>query len=427
VERDASMRDTLALVLAGGEGKRLYPLTSERSKPAVYFGGRYRLVDFVLSNLVNSDVRRVKILTQYRATSLVQHVIRAWRMAGVLDNFVDPVPAAMNIGPTWFRGTADAIYQNLDLMRWTRPRDVLVFGSDHVYKMDVSQMVLHHREREADLCVATLPVPRAEARAFGCVDVDAEGNVVGFLEKPADPPGLPGDPDRTLVSMGNYVFRTESLLGELRRDAAREDSTHDFGRDILGTAHERMKVVAYDFTSHLCPGEDEHSRGYWRDVGTLDAYFEANMDLISVHPRLNLYNERWPIRGLPPATGPCKFVFDDEEHGRVGHALDSLVGAGTIVSGGRLEKTLCFNNVRVNSFSSVRECVLFPHSEIGRGARLTRCIVDKGVRIPPGLVVGEDHEEDRQRFTVSPGGVVAISRRDLDQLDEFDIPLLGGD
>lgn len=416
------MRETLALVLAGGEGRRLHPLTRERSKPAVYFGGRYRLIDLVLSNLINSDVRRIKVLTQYRATSLLQHLSRAWGMSsGLLDQYIDPVPAAMNLGPDWYKGTADAIYQNLDLLRYTRPHEVLVFGSDHVYKMDVAHMVHHHREMGADLTVATLPVPREEASAFGCVDVDENGRVIGFIEKPEDPPSLPHDPSKTLVSMGNYVFRTQALLDELRLDAGREGSSHDFGKDILATAHERLNVFAYDYTSHLCLGEDESSRGYWRDVGTLDSYFEASMDLVSVTPRFNLYNSLWPVRGLPRSSGPAKFVFSGEEEGRMGAALDSIVGAGTIVSGGRLLRTVCFSDVRVNSFSQVEQCVLFPHVDVGRGAHLKRCIVDKGVRIPEGLVVGEDPEEDRKRFTVSPTGVVAISRQDLDQHDEFDV------
>jgi glucose-1-phosphate adenylyltransferase len=416
------MRDTLALVLAGGEGRRLHPLTRERSKPAVYFGGRYRLIDFVLSNLINSEVRRIKVLTQYRATSLVQHLSRSWSMSsGLLDQYIDPVPAAMNLGPSWFQGTADAIYQNLDLLRWTRPREVLVFGSDHVYKMDIGRMTHFHREHDADLTVATIPVPRDQASAFGCVHVDEAGRVIAFLEKPADPPGIPGDPDRSLVSMGNYVFRTEALLDELRRDASMDTSTHDFGRDILSAAHERLRVYAYDFASQICPGESENSRGYWRDVGTLDSYFEASMDLVSVNPRFNLYNTLWPIRGVPPGTGPCKFVFGDEKAGRLGTAIDSIVGAGTIVSGGRVVRTVCFNDVRVNSYSSVHECVLFPHASVGRNAKLQRCILDKGVRIPEGMVIGYDPEEDRERFTVSPSGVVAVSRQDLGQTDEFDV------
>ncbi|HKC52260.1 MAG TPA: glucose-1-phosphate adenylyltransferase [Myxococcota bacterium] len=415
------MRDSLALVLAGGEGRRLAPLTQERSKPAMYFGGRYRLVDFVLSNLVNSGYQQIRVLTQYRATSLIRHLSRAWSLGGVLDTSIDPVPAGQNIGPFWFRGTADAIWQNLDLLREMRPRDVAVFGSDHVYKMDVSLMLDAHRERDADLTVATLPVPRSEARNFGCVKVDQNGWVVDFLEKPADPPPMPGNPDATLVSMGNYVFRTSVLLQELRRDADQASTTHDFGRDVLTSAHKRMRMLAYDFASQLCPGEAEGSRGYWRDVGTLDSFFEANLDLVSVEPRLNLYNDSWPIRGTQPPSGPCKFVFGDEAEGRVGKAIDSIVGSGSIISGGTLERTVCFYRVRVNSFSHVDECVLFPLVDVGRGAKLRRCIVDKGVRIPAGETIGYDLEADRERFTVSEGGVVVVSRADFGQRDEFDV------
>ena len=415
------MRDSLALVLAGGEGRRLAPLTQERSKPAMYFGGRYRLVDFVLSNLVNSGYQQIRVLTQYRATSLIRHLSRAWSLGGVLDTSIDPVPAGQNIGPFWFRGTADAIWQNLDLLREMRPRDVAVFGSDHVYKMDVSLMLDAHRERDADLTVATLPVPRSEARNFGCVKVDQNGWVVDFLEKPANPPPMPGNPDATLVSMGNYVFRTSVLLQELRRDADQASTTHDFGRDVLTSAHKRMRMLAYDFASQLCPGEAEGSRGYWRDVGTIDAFFEANLDLVSVEPRLNLYNDSWPIRGTQPPSGPCKFVFGDEAEGRVGKAIDSIVGSGSIISGGTLERTVCFYRVRVNSFSHVDECVLFPLVDVGRGAKLRRCIVDKGVRIPAGETIGYDLEADRERFTVSEGGVVVVSRADFGQRDEFDV------
>ncbi|HEX5065832.1 MAG TPA: glucose-1-phosphate adenylyltransferase [Myxococcota bacterium] len=418
------MRDTLTLVLAGGEGRRLDPLTRERSKPAMHFGGRYRLVDFVLSNLVNSGFRRIRVLTQYKATSLVQHVARWWSLSpNVVDEYVDTVPASMNLGPTWFRGTADAIWQNLDLLRDVQPRDVLVFGADHIYTMDVGQMLAHHRETRADVTVSTVPVPRKEASAFGCVAVDGEGWVTGFLEKPAQPPGIPGDPERTLVSMGNYVFRTPSLLAELRRNASLDPSqtTHDFGRDILSTAHQRLRVAAYDFASRLCPGDDERARGYWRDVGSLDGYFEASMDLVSVAPRLNLYNELWPIRGAQPGVGPCKFVFADDDDGRMGLALDSIVGAGTIVSGGQLERSVCSHQVRVHSYAEVEECVLFPRVEVGRGARLRRCIVDKGVRVPAGEEIGFDPERDRKRFAVSEGGVVAVVREHFGQRDEFDV------
>lgn len=408
-------------MLAGGEGRRLAPLTRERSKPAVYFGGSHRLIDFVLSNLVNSGFDRIKVITQYKSSSLVRHLSRAWPVASsILDQFIEVVPAAMNIGPTWFRGTADAIWQNLDLLRDITPADVVIFGSDHVYKMDIGLMLAFHRQREADLTVATIPVPRAEAHAFGCVDVDPDGRVVNFVEKPADPPDMPGNPGMTLVSMGNYIFRTQSLLRELRRNAARETSTHDFGHDILSTAHQRSRVYAYDFATQLCPGESERARGYWRDVGSLDAYFEASMDLVSVEPQLNLYNPEWPIRGVQPWAGPAKFVFADRTSGRVGMAQDSIVGPGVIVSGGLLERSVVFHRTRVNSYSHVSDSVLFPEVDVGRGARLRRCIVDKGVRIPPGEVIGEDPDADRKRFTMSDGGVVVLSRESFGQTDQYD-------
>ena len=415
------MQKSIAMVLAGGEGKRLWPLTKERSKPAVYFGGRYRLIDFVLSNLVNSGFHQIKVITQYRATSLVRHLTRAWPLAStVIDQFIECAPAAMNRGPTWFRGTADAIYQNLDLLREVRPDHVLVFGSDHIYKMDVSKMMEFHKDVDADVTVATLPVPRAEASAFGVLHVDERGRVLDFVEKPKDPPPMPGRPDMALASMGNYVFKTKTLVDELRRDADQQESAHDFGKDILSTAPSRLKLYAYDFASHLCRGENESSRGYWRDVGTIDAYFEASLDLISVSPRLNLYNDDWPIRGNPAPAGPSKFVFSDFSGGRVGMAIDTVIGGGVIISGGRVERAVVFPHVRINSYSHITDSVLFPDVDVGRGARLHRCIVDKGVKIPPGERIGDDLERDRKRFTISDGGVVVVSRDDFGQVDEYD-------
>lgn len=415
------MQKSIAMVLAGGEGKRLWPLTKERSKPAVYFGGRYRLIDFVLSNLVNSGFHQIKVITQYRATSLVRHLTRAWPLAStVIDQFIECAPAAMNRGPTWFRGTADAIYQNLDLLREVRPDHVLVFGSDHIYKMDVSKMMGFHKDVDADVTVATLPVPRAEASAFGVLHVDDTGRILDFVEKPKDPPPMPGRPDMALASMGNYIFKTKTLVDELRRDADQQESAHDFGKDILATAPSRLKVYAYDFASNLCRGENESSRGYWRDVGTIDAYFEASLDLISVSPRLNLYNDDWPIRGNPAPAGPSKFVFSDFAGGRVGMAIDTVIGGGVIISGGRVERAVVFPHVRINSYSHITDSVLFPDVDVGRGARLHRCIVDKGVKIPPGERIGEDLERDRKRFTISDGGVVVVSRDDFGQVDEYD-------
>jgi len=416
------MQKTLAMVLAGGEGKRLFPLTRERSKPAVYFGGRYRLIDFALSNLVNSGFHQIKVITQYRGTSLVRHLTRAWPLASaLLDQYIECAPAAMNRGPTWFRGTADAIYQNLDLLREVRPDDVLIWGADHIYKMDVSLMMDFHKERDADITIATLPVPRAEAHAFGCVHVDETGRIIGFVEKPKDPPGIPGREHLTLVSMGNYIFKTRILVDELKADASAEETSHDFGKDILSTAPDRLKVYAYDFASQLCRGEDESARGYWRDVGTIDSYFAASMDLVSVQPQLNLYNEEWPIRGSAGPLGPAKFVFSDFSGGRVGMAVDSIIGGGTIISGGRVERSIVSPNVRINSYSFVTDSVIFPNVDVGRGARLHRCIVDKGVKIPPGERIGEDLERDRQRFSVSDTGIVVVARDAFGQVDEFDV------
>ena len=413
------MRRCLTLVLAGGEGRRLFPLTLERSKPAVFFGGRYRLVDFALSNLVNSGFTRIKVLTQYRATSLVQHLTRAWSLAtNNLDQYVEPVPAAMNLGKNWFRGTADAIWQNLDLLRDVRPDDVLIFGADHVYKMDVSLMLKHHRETDADVTIATTKVPRGEASSFGCVAVNDDGRMKAFIEKPAEPPGMPGDEEHTLVSMGNYIFKAKVLIEELRRDAEAEKTSHDFGKDILATSPDRLKVYAYDFSTQLCAGESEHARGYWRDVGTVDSYYDATMDLVSVHPRLDLYNHLWPIRGVPATGGPAKFVF--KAPGRVGFATDSIVGAGSIISGAEVHQSVVFHDTRINSFSTVEQCVLFPGVNVGRNVALRRCIVDKGVEIPPGERIGFDVEEDRRRFTLSDSGIVVVARSDFGQVDEYD-------
>ena len=416
------MQKTLAMVLAGGEGKRLFPLTKERSKPAVYFGGRYRLIDFALSNLVNSGFHQIKVITQYRATSLVRHLTRAWPLASaLLDQYIECAPAAMNRGPTWFRGTADAIYQNLDLLRELRPDTVLIWGADHIYKMDVSVMLDFHNDMNADVTIATLPVPRDQASAFGCVHVDENGKIIGFVEKPKDPPGIPGREDYTLVSMGNYAFKTGVLIDELKADADAEDTSHDFGKDILSKGVGKLNMYAYDFASHTVRGEDPGGAGYWRDVGTIDSYFDASMDLVSVSPKLNLYNDEWPIRGVPQPSGPAKFVFSDFGAGRVGMALDSIVGAGSIISGGRVERCIISPNTRVNSYSYVTESVLFPNVNIGRGARLNRCIVDKGVTIPAGERIGEDLERDRERFVVSDSGIVVVSRNAFGQTDEFDI------
>jgi glucose-1-phosphate adenylyltransferase len=418
------MHRTIALVLAGGEGRRLAPLTYERSKPAVHFGGQYRLVDFVLSNLVNSGVRHIKVITQYRATSLNRHLARAWPSSTHVPGVeIDLVPAAMNLGPTWYRGTADAVWQNLDVLREHRPDDTLVFASDHIYKMDVSQLVAHHRDLRADVTVGVVSVPRAHAREFGCVAVDSHGRVVDFMEKPVHPPEIPGRPGWTLVSMGNYVFRTPALLDELKRCMGRPAAGYDFGKDILTSAHRRRPVHAYALDSQLCPGEAEGARGYWRDVGTLDSYFEASMDLVTAEPRLDLYNDQWPIRGSHVGYGPAHLDFGGVDGST--RVRSTLVGAGAVLSGDRIERVICSHHVRICPGAVVEDAILFPNVEIGAGARISHCIVDSGVRIPPGTVIGEDAAFDDSRFPTSPAGVVVVTRANLGQIDEFDVSAEG--
>lgn len=415
------MHRTIALVLAGGEGRRLAPLTHERSKPAVHFGGQYRLIDFVLSNLVNSGVRHIKVITQYRATSLNRHLARAWPSSTNVPGVeIDLVPAAMNLGPTWYRGTADAVWQNLDVLRERRPTETLVFASDHIYKMDVSLLVARHRERNADVTVGVVAVPRSQARDFGCIAVDSRGRVVDFVEKPVDPPEIPGRPGWTLVSMGNYVFRTSALLDELERCMGRPAAAYDFGKDVLTRAHRRCAVHAYALDEQLCPGESARARGYWRDVGTLDAYFEASMDLVSPEPRLDLYNEEWPIRGSDVGCGPAQLDLGRSAHGGMARVRSTLVGAGAVLQGDLIESTICSHHVRILRGAVVKDAILFPHVEVGEGARISRCILDRGVRIPPGMVIGASARADASRFRVHDG-VAVVTRAALGQVDEFDV------
>ncbi len=399
--------DCVAMILAGGEGKRLAPLTRDRAKPAVPFGGRYRLIDFVLSNFVNSGINKISVLTQYKAGSLMQHLARGWQLSPQLGHYVAPVPATMNLGPRWFEGSADAVYQNLDVIENEDPAHVCVFGADHIYKMDVAQMLRFHRDGGAEATVAVIPVPAEEMSQFGIVECDATQRVTGFLEKPPAPPGATGT---RLASMGLYAFTTEPLVRALRENAARPDSTHDFGRDILPTFAKRGTLYAYDFSTNVIPGGTESDRGYWRDVGTIDAYWQASADLVSVSPSFNLYNPAWPIYSAFFPSPPAKFVFADKETNRVGIATDSMVSEGCIISGGRVDRSILGLRVRVNSFSDVAESVLFDDVEVGRHARIRRTIVDKNVRIPAGTEIGFDPEADRRRFTVSEGGVVVVPK-----------------
>jgi glucose-1-phosphate adenylyltransferase len=402
----------LTMILAGGEGKRMGPLTTDRAKPAVPFGGRYRVIDIILSNFVNSGLFRIKILTQYKSASLEEHIARGWRLSPMLDNFIETIPAQQRTGKSWFRGSADAVHQTQNVIMDETPDHVCIFGGDHVFKMDVRQMLAYHLDKGADLTVAAIPVPREEAKAFGVIQCNDEGRIIAFHEKPADPPPMPGRPDLSLASMGNYVFNTSTLIDELERDVADDTSSHDFGRDILPTAVRLGRsVYVYDFAQNIVPGERDRERGYWRDIGTIDAFWAAQMDLVEVHPMFNLYNRRWPMRTGMSHDPPAKFVFRDEAAARIGVATDSLVSDGCIISGGRIHRSVLSPRVRINSFSEVEECVLFENVNIGRHARLRRCIVDKDVEIPGGISIGYDPEEDRRRYWVSDHGIVVIPKR----------------
>ncbi|MDA8295355.1 MAG: glucose-1-phosphate adenylyltransferase [Actinomycetota bacterium] len=399
----------LAIVLAGGRGRRLEPLTSDRAKPAVPFGGCYRLIDFALSNLVNGEFRKIVVLTQYKSHSLDRHISRTWRLTPELGNYVAAVPAQMRLGPRWFAGSADAIYQNLNLIHDESPEHVLVFGADHIYRMDPRQFLAAHIEGGASATVAGIRVPRAEASALGVIDADASGAVARFLEKPADPPGLPDAPEMTLASMGNYAFRTADLLEALAEDAADESSNHDIGGDLIPRLVAKGALRVYDFVSNEVPGVSARERGYWRDVGTIDAYYDAHMDLVSVHPIFSLYNSQWPIYSWQPSLPPAKFVFDDE--GRRGMALDSMVSNGVIVSGGTVRKSVLSPGVRVEAGALVEGAVLLDDVVIGEGAIVRHCIIDKQVVVPPGATIGVDAAQDAARFSCSPAGVVVLPKR----------------
>ncbi len=400
----------LGIVLAGGAGKRLAPLTADRAKPAVPFGGIYRLIDFVLSNLVNGGYLRIVVLTQYKSHSLDRHITTTWRMSTLLGNYVTPVPAQQRLGPQWFRGSADAIYQSLNLVYDDRPDHVVVFGADHVYRMDPRQMVEQHIAAGAGVTVAGIRVPRSEATAFGVIRTAPDGRrIEEFLEKPADPPGLPDDPDSTFASMGNYVFTTEALLEAVHQDAGDEGSVHDMGGNIIPMLVAQGGAEVYDFRDNEVPGSTDRDRGYWRDVGTLDSYYDAHMDLISVHPVFNLYNRQWPILTSLPPVPPAKFVFD--EPGRRGQAIDSLVSPGVIVSGGCVRTSVLSPGVFVHSGAEVTGGVLMNGVDIGRRARVGRVILDKNVVVEPGARIGLDPAADRARgLHVTEGGVTVVGK-----------------
>ena len=405
------MENVLAVVLAGGKGSRLEPLTRDRAKPAVPFGGAYRIIDFTLSNCLNSGLRKMLVLTQYKAMSLDRHINLGWRgyMCRELGEFIDVVPPQQRIDEHWYQGTADAVYQNIYTLEKERPQYVIILAGDHIYKMDYLQMVNFHKENQADVTVSGLRVPARESRHFGVMQIDGQGRINGFQEKPAVPRTIPGDERHILASMGIYVFTARFLFEQLCLDATRPDSAHDFGRNILPSIVDTHRVLVFPFQD-----ENRKRDAYWRDVGTLDAYYEANMDLISVDPQLNMYDQRWPIRTYLPNVPPPKFVFaEDGPDARRGEALDSIVCAGSVLSGGRVERSILGANARINSFARVEDSILFDGVDIGRHAKVRKAIIDKGVHIPPGIEIGYDHDHDRARgFTVSEGGVIVIAKAD---------------
>ncbi len=394
----------LAIVLAGGEGKRLMPLTMDRAKPAVPFGGTYRLIDFVLSNLANAGMRQIAVLTQYKSHSLDKHISLSWRMSTMLGNYVTPVPAQQRLGPRWYQGSADAIYQSMNLIRDEEPDYVVVFGADNIYRMDVSQMLDSHIDGGLGCTVAGIRVPRSQASAFGVIDAGADSKIKDFLEKPAEPPGLPDDPEASFASMGNYIFSTVALIDALNADAENEDSRHDMGGDIIPSFVGRGDSQVYDFTANEVPGSTERDRAYWRDVGTLDAYHEAHMDLISVDPMFNLYNLEWPIWTYPVQMPGAKFTLD-------GVSRDSIASPGCVVSGGSIESSVLSPNVRVHENARVDHSVILSHAFIGRDAVVHRAILDKNVIVHDGAQVGVDPEADQARgFAVSEGGITVVGK-----------------
>lgn len=394
----------LAIVLAGGEGKRLMPLTKDRAKPAVPFGGTYRLIDFVLSNLANAEMRQIAVLTQYKSHSLDRHISLTWRMSTLLGNYVTPVPAQQRLGPRWYQGSADAIFQSMNLFVDENPDYVVVFGADNIYRMDVSQMLDAHIEGGLDCTVAGIRVPREQASAFGVIDAGEDNKIKEFLEKPADPPGLPDDPEASFASMGNYIFTCDALVEALYADSSNLDSRHDMGGDIIPSFVSQGNAQVYDFTKNDVPGTGERDKAYWRDVGSVDAYHEAHMDLVSVDPVFNLYNTRWPIWSNMPQLPGAKFTLN-------GTATDSIVSPGCIISGGRIDQSVLSPNVRVANNANIRQSVIFENARIGEGAVIERAILDKNVLVEAGATVGVDLDQDRSRgYTVSDGGITVVGK-----------------
>ncbi|RMB34369.1 glucose-1-phosphate adenylyltransferase [Sphingomonas sp. PP-F2F-A104-K0414] len=408
-------RDAMAYVLAGGRGSRLMELTDTRAKPAVYFGGKARIIDFALSNAINSGIRRIGVATQYKAHSLIRHLQSGWNfLRSERNESFDILPASQRISEfQWYEGTADAVYQNIDIIESHAPEYMVILAGDHIYKMDYELILQQHCETGADVTIACLEVPRMEAVGFGVMAVDEHDNVTAFVEKPADPPAIPGNPDIALASMGIYVFHTKLLFDELRRDAETPGSSRDFGKDIIPYLVKHGKAVAHRF-SDSCVRSGSEVDAYWRDVGTVDAYWEANIDLTDVVPKLDLYDRSWPLWTYSEVTPPAKFVHADD--GRRGEAVSSLVSGDCIISGSSIHRSLIFTGTRAHSYSMLDQAVILPHCVIGRGARLSKVVVDRGVEIPDGLVVGEDAESDAQRFRRTDNGVVLVTKSMIDRL-----------
>ena len=406
-----SINDSMAMILAGGEGKRLYPLTKDRAKPAVPFGGRYRIIDFVLNNFINSGIFKIKVITQYKSDSLNKHISRGWQLSPFLDQYIDLVPAQMRTGNDWYRGTADAVYQNKLHIIDENPEYVCVFGGDHIYKMDVFQMIKYHKKNHADLTISAIPIPIEEASEFGIMEVDDNWRLVNFVEKPQyEPRTIPGNPNMCLASMGNYVFGKNVLLNVLEEDHNNIESSHDFGKDVIPMMLQQGKnVMVYNFQDNEFKGMSKNEKGYWRDVGNIDAYWQANMDLLDYEPELNLYSKDWPLRTFNYNYPPAKFIWQEQD--RVGMATNSMISEGCIVSGGTLSRCILAPEVRINSYSQVTESILMENVNIGRHAEIRRAIIDKFVDIPPNMKIGFNQDEDRARgFYVSQGGITVVPK-----------------
>ncbi len=403
--------NALVMILAGGEGKRLFPLTRDRAKPAVPFGGRYRIIDFVLNNFINSGFFKIKVLTQYKSDSLNKHITRGWALSPFLEQYVDLVPAQMRTGGDWYKGTADAVFQNLNQIVDSRPDYICVFGGDHIYKMDVSQMLSFHKKNVADLTISAIPIPIEQASEFGIMEVDDDWHLTSFVEKPkTKPKSIPGNPNMCLASMGNYIFNREVLVQKLREDAKNPKSNHDFGKNIIPTMlQEGKRIYVYNFNNNSFAGMSESERGYWRDVGCVDAYWQANMDLLNYLPELNLYSKEWPLRTFNYNYPPAKFIW--EEGSRIGMATNSMVSEGCIISGGGLSHCILSPKVRINSYSQVSDSILMENVSVGRHCEIRKAIIDKNVEIPPNIKIGIDRELDVSRgFYVSENGVTVVPK-----------------